>query len=98
MTVMERCVSKAKESGACFATVKNGNHYGFGAYFPMYAADNGMIGVSLCNTPAMVTPFGGADPLLGTNPLSVAIPAGKYPTRTGYGNKSGRKRKKFRWH
>jgi LDH2 family malate/lactate/ureidoglycolate dehydrogenase len=79
MTVMELCVKKAEESGACFAAVKNGNHYGFGAYFPMYAAKKDMIGVSLCNTPHMVTPFGGAEPLLGTNPLSIAIPAGKHP-------------------
>lgn len=77
--VMQRCVDIATETGSCFASVKNGCHYGFGGYFAMCAADRGMIGFSVSNTPPLVVPFGGAEPLLGTNPLSVAIPAGKYP-------------------
>jgi len=80
MTVMEKCMEKAKVSGVCFASVKNGCHYGFGGYFPMKAAEQGMIGFCVSNTPALVAPFGGADPILGTNPLSIAIPAGKYPS------------------
>lgn len=80
MNVMEKCIEKAKISGSCFASVTNGCHYGFGGYFPMKAAEQGMIGFCVSNTPALVVPFGGADPILGTNPLSVAIPAGKYPT------------------
>lgn len=79
MTVMEKCIEKAKISGSCFASVTNGCHYGFGGYFPMKAAEQGMISFCVSNTPALVVPFGGADPMLGTNPLSVAIPAGKYP-------------------
>jgi LDH2 family malate/lactate/ureidoglycolate dehydrogenase len=77
--VMQRCVDEAATAGTCFASVKNGCHYGFGGYFAMYAADRGMIGFCITNTPPLVAPFGGADPVLGTNPLSVAIPAGKYP-------------------
>ena len=79
MLVMEKCIEKAKSSGNCFATVHNGCHYGFGAYFPMKAAEQGMIGFCVANTPALVVPFGGADPMLGTNPISVAVPAGKSP-------------------
>ena len=79
MNIMEKCIEKAKISGACFASVKNGCHYGFGGYFPMKAAEQGMISFCISNTPALVVPFGGADPILGTNPLSVAIPAGNYP-------------------
>ena len=33
----------------------------------------------MSNAPASVVPTGGKKPMLGTNPLSVAIPAGKYP-------------------
>ncbi|PWM25459.1 MAG: lactate dehydrogenase [Oscillospiraceae bacterium] len=79
MTVMERCIENARKSGACFASVKNGCHYGFGGYFPMKAAEQNMIGFCIANTPALVVPFGGAEPLLGTNPISVAVPAGEYP-------------------
>jgi len=79
MTVMERCIENARKNGCCFAAVKNGNHYGFGGYFPMKAAEAGMIGFCVANAPAMVVPFGGAEPRTGTNPISVAIPGGKYP-------------------
>ena len=77
--VMRKCIEQAKESGACFASVHNGCHYGLGAYYPMMALKEGMIGVSFANAPALVAPFGGAEALLGTNPISVAIPAGKHP-------------------
>lgn len=80
MTAMEACIERAKKSGACFATVKNGCHFGFGGFFPMKAAEENMIGFCVANTPALVAPFGGLEPVLGTNPISVAIPAGKYPT------------------
>ena len=77
--VMKRCIEQAKESGVCFASVHNACHYGLGAYYPMMALKEDMIACSFANTPALVAPFGGADALLGTNPISVAVPAGKYP-------------------
>ena len=45
----------------------------------MQAAAEGMIGFNICNSPALVAPFGGATAMLGTNPLTVAVPSGKYP-------------------
>lgn len=77
--VMDRCIQQAKQSGACFASVHNGCHYGLGAYYPMKAAKAGMIGISLTNTSPLVSPIGGAEPLLGTNPISIAIPARRHP-------------------
>lgn len=77
--IMERCIQQAKVSGACFASVRHGNHYGLGAYSPMMAMREDMIGFSFANTSPIVAPFGGAEPILGTDPISVAIPAGRYP-------------------
>jgi LDH2 family malate/lactate/ureidoglycolate dehydrogenase len=77
--IMKKCIEVAKDSGACFASVHNGCHYGLGAYYPMMALKENMIAFSFANTPPLVAPFGGADPLLGTNPVSIAIPAGKHP-------------------
>jgi LDH2 family malate/lactate/ureidoglycolate dehydrogenase len=77
--VMQACIDQAKTSGVCFASVHNGCHYGLGAYYPMMALKDDMISFCIANAPALVAPFGGADPMLGTNPISVAIPAGKYP-------------------
>ncbi len=79
VTVMDWCVERARTQGSCFATVCNGNHFGIGAFFTMRAARAGMIGLAMSNAPASMVPAGGKRPLLGTNPLSVAIPAGTSP-------------------
>ena len=77
--VMDLCLERASKYGCCFATVKNGTHFGTGAYFTNHAAYKNMIGIAVCNSEAGVVPTGGARAMLGTNPLSVAIPAGKHP-------------------
>ena len=76
---MEACIRVAKENGVAFATVKNASHHGFGGYYVMHAAEQGMIAFEVCNTPKLVAPFGGAKALLGTNPMSIAVPAGEHP-------------------
>lgn len=35
--MMQKCIEQAGISGACFASVHNGCHYGLGAYYPMMA-------------------------------------------------------------
>lgn len=76
---MNACIDCARETGVAYATVKNASHHGFGGYYVMHAAEAGMIAFEVCNTPALVAPFGGAEPFVGTNPMSVAIPAGRHP-------------------
>ena len=74
--VMELCVERARDLGVCMAFVRNSNHFGCSAYFTEYAAGQGMIGFAVTNSYRAVAPFGGTVPMLGTNPLSVAIPGG----------------------
>jgi len=76
---MELCVERAAKNGCCFAAVRGGNHFGYAGFFTEYAASKDMIGISMANGPAAIVPIGGAKPLLGTNPLSVSIPARRYP-------------------
>lgn len=76
--IMELCMRRAEETGCCFAAVNNGNHFGYAAYFTELAAKHDMIGVAMGNGPVAIAPTGGTTPMLGTNPLSVAIPAGRY--------------------
>ncbi len=76
---IRECIRRARESGVSFATVNHASHYGFGGFYAMQAAKENMIGFSICNSPALVAPFGGAAPMLGTNPLSVALPSGRHP-------------------
>lgn len=77
---MRACIEKARQSGVACAAVNNGNHYGIAAYYSMMALEHDMIGISMCNSVAKMSPYGGIDPVLGTNPISIAVPAGKrYP-------------------
>ncbi len=76
---MSACIERAKKAGTCFATVNHANHYGFGAYYTDLAAKENMIGFAVCNTPALVAPFGGAAAALGTNPVSCSVPANRHP-------------------
>lgn len=77
---MKQCVERAKKTGACFAAVNHGNHFGCAGYFTQYAAREGMIGISMATANAIVAPTGSRQPMLGTNPLSVSVPAyGKEP-------------------
>jgi LDH2 family malate/lactate/ureidoglycolate dehydrogenase len=77
--IMSLCIERARQTGASFATVDNGNHFGIAAYFTEAAAKEGMIGIAMSNAPATMVPTGGRKPLLGANPLSIAVPCGKYP-------------------
>ena len=72
------CMERAARLGCCCATVKNATHFGSGAFFTEYAAKKNMICFVISNSEAAVVPTGGAVPMLGTNPLSLAIPAGKH--------------------
>jgi LDH2 family malate/lactate/ureidoglycolate dehydrogenase len=47
------------------------------AYWAMMALPQGMIGFSSTNAPAAMAPTGGRTAMFGTNPLAVAIPAGR---------------------
>ncbi len=73
-TAMTRCIEKAKESGMAMVSVRNSNHYGIAGYYAMMALPHNMIGISLTNAQPLVAPTHGRTPLLGTNPISIAVP------------------------
>ncbi|MFW5713233.1 MAG: Ldh family oxidoreductase [Brevefilum sp.] len=74
---MSRCVEKADEAGLAITTVRNSNHYGIAGYYAMMALPEDMIGISLTNSHPLVAPTYGLRPVIGTNPIAVAIPAGE---------------------
>lgn len=77
---MEKCIEKARVSGSCFAAVNHANHFGCAGYFTKMAAEAGMIGIAMADANKMVAPTGAKEPMLGTNPFSIAFPAyGKTP-------------------
>lgn len=74
---MAKTIEKAKKTGVAVSTVRNATHFGFAAYYAMDALKENMIGLSFTSTGLAVAPFGGYDKVLGTNPICVAVPAGK---------------------
>jgi len=77
---MSLCIDKAKKTGFAAASVRNGNHYGIASFYAMMALERDMIGFTTCNTIKLLAVHGGASQILGTNPIAIAVPAGKrYP-------------------
>ena len=73
---IDMAIEKAETSGSVFVTVKNSNHFGVAAFFTQRALARGMIGYAASNAPSTMAPWGGIKPYMGTNPFSVAFPAG----------------------
>lgn len=71
---MEMAIEKAKIYGMGMVTVKNSSHYGFAGYYPLMASKEGMIGITGTNARPSIAPTFGVENMLGTNPLTFAIP------------------------
>lgn len=78
---MDLAVERAAEFGVGAVSVRGATHLGCAGYHAKRAADHGMIGLvtSNCGRQRIARPPGGAVTLLGTNPLSLAAPAGQHP-------------------
>ncbi|NMC53827.1 MAG: Ldh family oxidoreductase [Chloroflexi bacterium] len=75
---MRRCIEKARANAIGMVTVRCSNHYGIAGYYAMMALEHNLIGVSFTNSQPLVAPTHGRTRLLGTNPIAVAVPAGKH--------------------
>ncbi|MEM0941704.1 MAG: Ldh family oxidoreductase [Bacteroidota bacterium] len=76
---MRIAIEKAKKVGSGWVAVKNSNHYGIAGYHAMMALEKDCIGISLTNASPLVSPTFSKERLLGTNPISIAIPAKDQP-------------------
>jgi len=70
-------IEKASKAGLGFVAVRNSNHYGIAGYYAMMALKEDLIGVSMTNAATLVVPTFGKDAVLGTNPISIAVPTGE---------------------
>ncbi len=74
---MQQVIARARDIGIAAAGIRGSNHCGAVGYFARMALDCNMIGVATTNALPTMAPWGGAERILGINPLSVAIPAGR---------------------
>lgn len=68
-------VSNAKLAGVHVVFSRNCNTFGVASYYTDMIARNGMIGISLSNSPAAMPLANGAEPMLGTNPIAFSCPS-----------------------
>ncbi|PKC45596.1 Ldh family oxidoreductase [Pantoea ananatis] len=77
MKAVELGMSRAKSHGISAIAVRNSNHFGTAAYFTRKSAENGFVTFLATNASPAMAPWGGKEKLIGTNPWSIATPAGK---------------------
>lgn len=72
----ELAFTKAEEMGMAWVGTVHSNHAGAAGIYPAMAASRGLIAMyfAVANANGM-PPWGGNEPILGTNPIAVAIPA-----------------------
>lgn len=76
----ELAISKACRSGLAWVGTTSSNHAGAAGLYAGMAADAGLVGLYLAVANANgMPPWGGTNPLLGTNPLAIAVPAQPHP-------------------
>lgn len=72
-------LDRAGETGVAVAAVRKGNHLGMLAPYVELIAHRNAIGIILTTSEALVHPWNGALPLIGTNPIGIGIPNGDQP-------------------
>src|SRR5258708_6866090 len=75
---MQLAIDKAKSGTCAFVSVRNSNHFGAAGYYSRMAVAHDMIGFSFTiGGINHMTPWGGAEAILGNNPFAIAFPAGE---------------------
>jgi L-2-hydroxycarboxylate dehydrogenase (NAD+) len=76
----ELAIDKARDTGIAWVGVRGSNHAGAAGVYAAMGLDEGMIGMYFAvGSSNHLPPWGGAEALMSTNPLAVAIPAGEEP-------------------
>jgi LDH2 family malate/lactate/ureidoglycolate dehydrogenase len=71
---MQKAIDLARVNGVGVVAVQHSNHSGMLAAHVRHAIDQGMIGYFVSNTPAIMAPWGGRDPVLSNSPFAYGIP------------------------
>ncbi len=74
---MQIAMDKAAAAGIGYAGVLHSSHFGAAGYYATLALERDMIGLSMTNCDPCVAVTGACLPVIGTNPISFAVPAGR---------------------
>ncbi|MFI6055262.1 Ldh family oxidoreductase [Streptomyces violascens] len=67
---------RAARFGVAAVGVRNSNHFGAASVYTRTLARTGLVGIAVTSAASRVAPYGGVEPLFGTNPISVAAGTG----------------------
>lgn len=76
---VDLAVARARKYGTAAVGVRRAHHFGAAGRWAQRAADAGCIGIALSNTTALMPAPGGAERLVGNNPLAIAAPTADGP-------------------
>lgn len=72
--MMERLIEKARKHGMAGGAVCNSTHYGIAGYWATMASKKDLIGITGTNARPSIAPTYGVENMMGTNPLTFALP------------------------
>ena len=72
--IMEKLLEKAKAYGMAGGAIRNSTHYGIAGYWATMASNEGMVGITGTNARPSISPTFGVENMMGTNPLTIALP------------------------
>ena len=75
---MQEAVRRAKAHGVGAVAVRNSNHFGTAMYYSLMAAQADCVAMVCTNASPAMAPWGGREKRVGTNPWSLAAPAGRH--------------------
>jgi len=75
-TCCAHAVRMASAGGMAMVVARESNHFGAAAFWAQRMSGAGQIGIVMCNASALVPPWQGKQPRLGTNPICMAVPGG----------------------
>lgn len=87
---VDHVVEQGSRNGVAAVAVTNSSHYGAGAFWSDQLARAGFLSVLTSTTGPVVAPHGGAEKVLGTNPLTMGVPsAGDWPLTADLATSNG---------
>lgn len=73
-TAAAEAMDRAESHGVGAVGVHNTNHLGMLGYYTDQIRREGLVSVAITNTEPAMPPYGGAEPVLGTNPIAIGLP------------------------
>jgi len=72
LAAVRYAAERAERYGVAAVGVRESNHFGAASVYTRRLAREGLVGFAVTSAASRVAPFGGVEPLFGTNPLSVS--------------------------